>query len=270
MDHDLRFNSAPIATTIEANLVAKSKSDFAKSQPCQICSKKGHGAVNCFNRLNVTRFPPTHNRKLTAGSLPSPIPPAANLAESQGAMSMWYPDTGATTHIAASGKLIQSSTPYQGNSVVITANGESMPIIKSGKSMAKLNQSQLVLDKMLLVPTASKNLLSVQQLCADNKVYLQFDEQRVRVREAGTGKLIAEGREADGLYQLPLFINKNPEALAVTRATGDRWHERLGHLNSRAIKQLAARNLISLTCKNVSQCESCLVAKSHALPHKPT
>lgn len=30
---------------------------------CQICSKKGHEALNCFNQLNLKCFPPTYIRK---------------------------------------------------------------------------------------------------------------------------------------------------------------------------------------------------------------
>lgn len=147
-------------------------------------------------------------------------------------MAIWYPDTGATTHIVGTGKLIQHFSPIQGNSVVLVANGQLMPVVKSGNFIAKTNQKELILDNMLLVPSASKNLLSVQRLCADNNVYLEFDEQKVRVRETASRKIVAEGREADGLYQLPLCVTKAPEALTVTCATGDRWHERLGHLTN--------------------------------------
>lgn len=31
----------------------------------QICSLKGHGMLNCYNKLNITKFPPTHSKVLS-------------------------------------------------------------------------------------------------------------------------------------------------------------------------------------------------------------
>lgn len=66
MDHELRIAPAQATTTIEANIVTRPRSDSGRLKACQICSKKGHGDIDCYNRFNATRFPPNHKRKLTA------------------------------------------------------------------------------------------------------------------------------------------------------------------------------------------------------------
>lgn len=35
---------------------------------CQICSRKGHNAINYYNHINFTKFPATHGRVLTLAS----------------------------------------------------------------------------------------------------------------------------------------------------------------------------------------------------------
>lgn len=135
MDYDLQEKQSAI---VEANMVNKStKSEeknigtISQSQPCQICSRKGHGTINCFNRANFIRFPPTHNRKLVLIDVGNPNTPLANLvASGRNVVAMWYPDSRATSHITANGKLLNSS-PYSSRTKVLAANGEPMEIAES-------------------------------------------------------------------------------------------------------------------------------------------
>lgn len=52
--------------------------------------------------------------------------------------------------------------------------------------LGKYEASKFILNEILLVPNASRNLLSIKQLYADNKVYLEFDKQTVKVHDLGT------------------------------------------------------------------------------------
>lgn len=66
MDHEmrLRWKVNPLSSTGFVNAVVKgeSRSDFK----CQIFLRKGHSALNCHNRINLTCFPPSHGRELSA------------------------------------------------------------------------------------------------------------------------------------------------------------------------------------------------------------
>lgn len=41
-----------------------------KNNPCQICSWKGHGTMNCYNRFYIAHFPLTHDHKLLVVGIP--------------------------------------------------------------------------------------------------------------------------------------------------------------------------------------------------------
>lgn len=98
------------AADLSVNAATRHKMDL-KSIPCQICSKKGHGALNCFNRYN-SRFPPTNNRAMQ--NMPKAGPSvnyAADNSYSDRNM-VWYPDSGATNHITDDDRNIQKSKNY--------------------------------------------------------------------------------------------------------------------------------------------------------------
>lgn len=66
-----------------------------------------------------------------------------------------------------------------------------MLISKSGSSAFSPNSRRFLLNDMLLVPSSTKNLLSVRKVCADNSVFVEITVQRVVVRD--TQKLVLEG-----------------------------------------------------------------------------
>lgn len=124
MDHEMRLQKSQPSASLSVNTAVKSyskKYEVAETTPaqsktelrCQICSRKGHSALNCYNRLNITQFKPKHNREL------SPFGPNGNNRTANsvntvntGKASMWYPDSGATSHIMNSAQKIQRPRPY--------------------------------------------------------------------------------------------------------------------------------------------------------------
>jgi len=159
IDFDLQFSPS----RLEANVAVKNKSDDRRDKSfCQICSKKGHGAKDCYHRVNFRKFLPiSHSRRLVASDLENflvstnNVTPSANFVTTSRAPAIWYPDTGATSHIAKSGNSVGRFKKYTGNDSVYIANGGKMRIEKVGRMMA----SKLILEEVLLVPEASRNLL---------------------------------------------------------------------------------------------------------------
>lgn len=114
MDQEMCIQKARFLNLAVVNVAAKTnpKSDDGSSQSkseikCQICSKKAHTMLNCYNHLNITRFQLTHGRELSPGPTRSngSAKHSANLV-TLGVMLMWYPDSGATLHITLSLKNI--------------------------------------------------------------------------------------------------------------------------------------------------------------------
>jgi hypothetical protein len=54
---------------------------------CQVCTKEGHTAFNCFKRFNASYTPPQKS--------------ASSATASYGVDTNWYMDTGATDHITS-------------------------------------------------------------------------------------------------------------------------------------------------------------------------
>lgn len=77
------------------------------------------------------------------------------------------------------------------------------------------------MHEILLVPKASCNLLSIQQLCTNNRVYVEFDQDKVKVCELDIDAVVVEGCVVEGLYQINLEVNKNPQALSTENSSGD-------------------------------------------------
>lgn len=108
MDQELRMNARnTVSRNLESgelNVVTKTNAGSKYDVRCQICLRKGHGAIDCYNRINLSKFPPNHSRTLSVsgpsgsigGKRGSVNSVAHNISE---VMTMWYPDLGATFYL---------------------------------------------------------------------------------------------------------------------------------------------------------------------------
>jgi len=142
------------------------------------------------------------------------------------------------------------------------------------------------LNKLLHVPSISKNLLSVSQFAQDNVVFFEFHSHLCLVKSQGTNKVLLQGVVgADGLYSFHniKIQDHRPQLLSTTStankestvtsssgfsspSTVNLWHARLGHPNSHVLKLVLDECNISSSNKVISDfCASCCVGKSHRL-----
>ena len=63
---------------------------------------------------------------------------------------------------------------YSGGDHIHTASGAGMDIAHVGRVICRTPKQNLFLNDVLHVPTAKKNLVSIQKLVADNNAYLEF------------------------------------------------------------------------------------------------
>lgn len=145
--------------------------------------KRGHNAINCDNRLNISKFLPSHGQTLSSqgpnGSNRGAVNTATNSSTST-PMTMWYPDTGETSHITVALENIQYPHTFNSNNnnYIYTVDDSPFLISQFGKSIFKTDNRSFILKDMLLV---TRNLLFVNKFCIDNNVSLRFDSQRVQV-----------------------------------------------------------------------------------------
>lgn len=204
-------------------------------------------ALNCYNQINLIKFPSQHDHTLSLSGPTSKMP--ANVIYETG-MSIWYPDSCATNHATYDVGNIQKGQAYSGNKSNNAADGRLMNITHFGTSSLYSSNRNYMLNDLLTVPTASKNLLSVKRFWCDNRVSIEFDPQTVRTKNLGTRETLFVGKENEGLHELQLRINESMQvnqAEIGVKASARTWHLRLGHLHSQVMASLNKKKLISLS-----------------------
>lgn len=103
-------------------------------------------------------------------------------------------------HITASPSNIQRPRSFLCNECTLTTYGSPLLISKCGQSFVRFSTNKsFVLQDLLHIPAASRNLLSVNKFCCDNDVSLLFDSQRVQVRDPANKDVLMEGRAKGGI-----------------------------------------------------------------------
>jgi hypothetical protein len=132
---------------------------------CQLCDKLGHTAKTCYSRSDVfdTNQPSDNNI------------PGMTVTKNSPVDTVWHPVTSATHHLT--NNLINLNLrhdDYDGTEHIQVGNGAGLRITKTSSSILSSSSKSFVLQKQLLVPDITKNLLSVHQFCKDNNVYFEF------------------------------------------------------------------------------------------------
>ncbi|PKU68153.1 5'-3' exoribonuclease 2 [Dendrobium catenatum] len=98
---------------------------------CQICSKTGHTASNCWYRCNLQYVPstPTNQRAYYTQTQPS-----SNT-------SAWILDSGATSHLTPDLSNLTNTSSYHGLDSVSVANGSTIPIQHTGNGLLPLPET---------------------------------------------------------------------------------------------------------------------------------
>lgn len=117
---------------------------------------------------------------MAPSSRPSPRPPQALLTGATSAnteSNCWFPDSGATHHVTNDVNAVEQVSTTPPPEHVLMGNGQGLPVQSIGStsfpSPLKSHRS-LYLHNLLLVPSITKNLVSVRQFAADNKCFLNF------------------------------------------------------------------------------------------------
>lgn len=98
----------PMANTISGNPVI-----------CQICMKKSHTAISCYNRHNESRFPTVVDKKPRYRPRSGVLGQKPNSSDN----AIWYPDSGATDHITGNPSDSHLHGPVLATPSVQIANG---------------------------------------------------------------------------------------------------------------------------------------------------
>ena len=88
---------------------------------------------------------------------------------------MWYVDSGATDHVTGELEQLALREKYLGNYQIHTASGGGMDIRHIGQAFinSPTLKRDLVLNNVVHVPQADKNLASMSRLSTDNNVFFE-------------------------------------------------------------------------------------------------
>jgi len=99
---------------------------------------------------------------------------------------------------------------------------------------------------------------------------METKKSRNRAQIYKNGKLIAWGeRQSNNLYKMLFKTIISEEANTTTQSSLEVWHKRLGHLNTRAIKEIISKNLgtgVNLDSQEDFFCSGCAYSKQHKEP----
>jgi hypothetical protein len=163
---------------------------------------------------------------------------------------------------------------YHGNDQVHTASGVGMRINQIGQSIVKTPKHNLILNNVLYVPEANKNLALVHRLTYDNNAFIEYHPNYFLIKDQVTKNILLRGECKGGLYPLKLpstssSSSTNKTTHAAIKPSSSKWHNRLGHPSSIVVHQVLSKNQISFIFKpnKSSVCDACQKGKSHRLPY---
>lgn len=286
-------------------------------EPCPHCGLTNHRADKCFKKYPelrpnnkkqansastssipsssaVTTSPsssassPNNNLWMSLQSMDSLTATGLSAASSDSSDSefYWLIDSGASSHYCRHREWFDTFKPTTGNHVIL-GDGSRLPIIGHGTVRADTSipgETSYVatLTNVQCVPDLKANLISVSSLTKHGLSITFADDKCIVRNDQGRTAGVAH-RIGNNLYQLKVRSPFSPVMANVVtdndRATYLLWHQRLGHVHSRALIQLfndgmlnepnslrIAQSLKSYITNHPSKCEDCLYGKQHRRP----
>ncbi|KAH9659793.1 Receptor-like protein 13 [Citrus sinensis] len=192
----------------------------AEELVCQICFKPGHTVDIYWHRFMEDYVPSSRsydnydNHPASETSCYSEIdnyaPAEAYVANFESfADDGWYLDSGATHHLTNNMENLHFKEDYKGTDQLIIENGQGLSISHIGHAFLSFRASKhpythattIALKDMLLVPTITKNLLSIFKLTFDNSLSVEFFGNGCYVKDM-KGQVLLQGLAKKGLYKL--------------------------------------------------------------------
>lgn len=175
----------------------------------------------------------------------------------------WYLDTGASNHMCGCEEKFSEIDPSvtgrvkfgDGSTVKIHGLGTVLFQCKNGEHRALTN--------VYFIPALKSNIISIGQL-SERGCKMIIEDDYLQIFDTERKLLANVKRTRNRLYILDLIMAK---PVCLKASTGDeawKWHARYGHLNFKALRELARKGMVKgLPCiDHVDQiCDGCLISK---------
>ncbi|GKA50159.1 retrovirus-related pol polyprotein from transposon TNT 1-94 [Tanacetum coccineum] len=185
----------------------------------------------------------------------------------------WWYDSGATTHVCNNRDLFKTYKETEDGHEVMMGDNHTSKVIGSGNVEIQFTSGKkLTLMNVLHVPNIRKNLVSGFKLCKSGiKAVIESDKVILSKANVFVGKAYV----CDGMFKLN--INKITSSayfpdcnftfsFNIECSTFNLWHNRLGHINYRTMKDMLKQGIISYNDEHKDKCEICVQAKMKRKP----
>lgn len=175
----------------------KHQGDKGNRSACQNCAKKGHVALACHNRHNEDDYPTPleyrtrqlqNQKKKAVNAVWTPVlesPPQVN--------ALWNPDTEATGHVSGTVNVLHHPKSAKNHPGIVIADGATVPVDATGDSKFLKQGKDICVKDISVVPSISRNLLSVNRLCNDNNIGCWFIRFSMAMIDLQTKEVLVRG-----------------------------------------------------------------------------
>lgn len=134
---------------------------------CQICRRNGHSTIDCYNNINTT-----YEGRVPSARLTALVAHAPHVAPATSTPTTWLLDSGANAHITNDPGQLTNVHEYTSTDHVTSVNGgQGLHISQIGTSYIHSPTKSFTLSNTLYCPTASQNILSINQFSFDNDCF---------------------------------------------------------------------------------------------------
>lgn len=155
-----------------------------------VCKKEGHSTVECWYRFDEDFVIPEEKSANAVG-------------KNYGMDTNWYIDSGSTDHITGELDKMMVRDRYNEGEQIHTTNSAGMNIEHIGHVICHTPERNLILDNVLHVQSAKKNLIFVHCLASNNNAFLEFHPNFFLIKDRVMKKTLLEETCRRGLYPLP-------------------------------------------------------------------
>lgn len=146
----------------------------------QVCGKNGHIAFYYWHIFDQDYRPSSSSSQLSMSAMVATPYTAFDPKR--------YPDSGATNHMTPDANNLTNKTNYNGTEQIFVGDGTGLNIhhISSSSFHYPFNSKILILKQLWYVPFITKNLLSLSNFAADNRLFFEFHPNHCYVKDQVT------------------------------------------------------------------------------------
>ncbi|KAB2600513.1 hypothetical protein D8674_043037 [Pyrus ussuriensis x Pyrus communis] len=175
----------------------------------------------------------------------------------------WIVDIGASHHMTSDLASLHQVSSFEGSEKIKIGNGQGLPIQNAGSAIIKTPSHFIIMKNVLHVPSLAVNLMSVKQLCKDNRCWFICDDINFFVQDKVTREILYKGRSRlHELFQIPVSSWTVPKACIGQLIKSSLWHQRLGHPTNAVMAVMLAKSQIPVSMDNKhTMCTDCIHGK---------